>query len=171
MYLVTSAQKANNIQPEFHNFEEMRSPKKFQVGQFWDIYDDDDGMPRYYCQIKKIDHIPNLALHVYWIYGCSPPKGIIHCHDKEMPIGCGIFELQNTNLHEMTTDSFSHQVGPEPTGKKDEHKIFHKRGDKKGTYKIFPKNGEVWAVYKYWSAQLKFDKLENYEHEIVEMIH
>ncbi|XP_070033852.1 uncharacterized protein [Nicotiana tomentosiformis] len=153
------ASVANEVpEPEFHNFDVERSLEKFQVGQFWAIYGDEDAMPRYYGQIKKIDPFPNFTLHVAWFYACPPPKGIIQWRDKTMPISCGMFKFKNRKLNTYTeTNAFSHQVGPQPM-------------EKKGVYKIFPRTGEVWAVYKNWSAQLKCDKLEDCEYEIVEVV-
>ncbi|XP_016471734.2 uncharacterized protein LOC107793780 [Nicotiana tabacum] len=153
------ASVANEVpEPEFYNFDAERSLEKFQVGQFWAIYGDEDAMPRYYGQIKKIDPFPNFTLHVAWLYACPPPKGIIQWRDKTMPIGCGMFKFKNRKLNTYTeTNAFSHQVGPQPM-------------EKKGAYKIFPRTGEVWAVYKNWSAQLKCDKLEDCEYEIVDVV-
>ncbi|KAJ8565948.1 hypothetical protein K7X08_008524 [Anisodus acutangulus] len=153
------ASVANEVpETKFYSFDAERSLEKFQVGQCWAMYSDEDAMPRYYGQIKKIDPIPNFALHVAWFYACPPPKGIIQWRDKTMPIGCGMFKFQYRKLKKYTeTNAFSHQVVAEST-------------DKKGVYNILPKTGEVWAVYKNWSAQLKCDKLEDCEYEIVEIL-
>ncbi|XP_049347763.1 uncharacterized protein LOC125812296 [Solanum verrucosum] len=144
-------------EPEFYSFDAERSPEKFQIGQCWAMYSDEDALPRYYGQIKKIDLLPDFVLHVAWLYACPPPKGTIQWHDKTMPIGCGLFKFRNTKLNPYTgTDTFSHEVAAEPL--------------KKGVYKIFPRKGEVWAVYKNWSAQIKGKKLEDCEYEIVEIV-
>ncbi|KAK4379966.1 hypothetical protein RND71_001828 [Anisodus tanguticus] len=153
------ASVANEIpEPKFYSFDAERSLEKFQVGQCWAMYSDEDAMPRYYGQIKKIDPIPNFALHVAWFYACPPPKGIIQWHDKTMPIGCGMHKFRDRKLNKYTdTNAFSHQVVAESM-------------EKKGVYKIFPRTGEVWAVYKNWSAHLDCDKLEGCEYEIVEIL-
>ncbi|XP_055818231.1 uncharacterized protein LOC129887240 [Solanum dulcamara] len=144
-------------EPEFYSFDAERSPEKFQIGQCWAMYSDEDALPRYYGQIKKIDHLPDFVLHVAWFYACPLPKGIIQWHDKTMPIGCGLFKFRNSKLNPYTgTNTFSHLVAAEPL--------------KKGVYKIFPRKGEVWAVYKNWSAQLKGSQLEDYEYEIAEIV-
>ncbi|CAN4123254.1 unnamed protein product [Withania somnifera] len=144
-------------EPEFYSFDAERSLEKFQIGQYWAIYSDEDALPRYYGQIKKIDTMPNFVLHVAWFYACPPSRSTIQWHDKTMPIGCGVFKFQNRKLNEYTgTNAFSHQVVAEPL--------------RKGVYKIFPRTGEVWAVYKNWSAQMKGDKLEDCEYEIVEIV-
>ncbi|PHU29861.1 hypothetical protein BC332_01954 [Capsicum chinense] len=152
------APEANEVpEPDFYSFDVERSLEKFQVGQCWAIYSDEDALPRYYGQIRKIDPMPNFVLHVAWFYACPPPKSVIQWHDKAMPIGCGLFKFRSKKLNEYTgTDAFSHEVVAEPM--------------KKGVHRIFPRSGEVWAVYKNWSAQMKGDKLEDCEYEIVEIV-
>uniref|UniRef100_M1CEQ9 DNAJ heat shock N-terminal domain-containing protein n=1 Tax=Solanum tuberosum TaxID=4113 RepID=M1CEQ9_SOLTU len=51
-------------EPEFYKFADERSPEKFQIGQCWAIYSDEDALPRYYGKIKKIDLLPEFVLHV-----------------------------------------------------------------------------------------------------------
>jgi hypothetical protein len=38
---------------EFFNFDAEKSIEKFQVGQIWSLYSDEDGLPKYYGQIMK----------------------------------------------------------------------------------------------------------------------
>ncbi|XP_049347740.1 uncharacterized protein LOC125812270 [Solanum verrucosum] len=144
-------------EPEFYRFAAERSPEKFQIGQCWAIYSDEDKLPRYYGQIRKIDLLPEFVLHVAWFYACPLPKSTIQWHDKTMPIGCGLFKFRNTKLNKYTvTNNFSHVVAAELV--------------KRGLYKIFPGKGEVWAVYKNWSPQLNGNNLEDFEYEIVEIV-
>ncbi|WMV09438.1 hypothetical protein MTR67_002823 [Solanum verrucosum] len=111
---------------EFYRFAVERSPEKFQIGQCWAIYSNEDALPRYYGLIKKIDLLPQFVLHVAWFYACPLPKSTIQWHDKTMPIGCGLFKFLNSKLNKYTiTNNFSHVVVAEPL--------------KKGVYKIFPK--------------------------------
>jgi len=35
-------------EPEFYSFDAERSPEKFQIGQCWAMYSDEDALPRYY---------------------------------------------------------------------------------------------------------------------------
>ncbi|KAH0743299.1 hypothetical protein KY290_031292 [Solanum tuberosum] len=39
-------------EPEFYKFADERSREKFQIGQCWAIYSDEDALPQYYGQIK-----------------------------------------------------------------------------------------------------------------------
>ncbi|XP_006346574.2 uncharacterized protein [Solanum tuberosum] len=111
-------------EPEFYKFAEERSMEKFQIGQCWAIYIDEDALPRYYGQIKKIYLLPKFVLHVAWFYACPLPKSTIRWHDKTMPIGYRQFKFQNSKLNKYTvTNNFSYVVAVEPL-KKDVYKIF-----------------------------------------------
>ncbi|KAK4713641.1 hypothetical protein R3W88_019548 [Solanum pinnatisectum] len=129
-------------EPEFYKFADERSPEKFQIGQYWAIYSDEDALPQNYGKIKKIDLLPEFVLHVAWFYTCPLPKSTIQWHDKTMPIGCGLFKFRNSKLYKYTaTNNFSHVVAVEPL--------------KKGVYKIYPRTS---------------NNLEDFEYEIVEIV-
>lgn len=145
-------------EPEFYNFDTEKSPGRFQIGQVWALYSDEDGLPKYYGQIKKIDSSPDFELQVTWLASCSLPNNTIKWHDKHMPICCGRFKIKRGHTQGYTsTGSFSHQVRADPAGKKNE-------------YSIFPRKGEVWALYRNWTAEIKCSDLENCEYDIVEII-
>lgn len=154
-----STEEANEIPaPDFGNFDAERTPEKFQVGQFWALYSDEDGMPKYYCRIKKIDSNPAFKLHVTWLVACTPPNGMIQWLDKEMLTTCGRFKATKSKPHIYDNlDSFSHQLRAEPIGKKNE-------------YAIVPRKGEVWALYKKWNADMKKSDLEDCEYDIIEVL-
>ncbi|KAH0653010.1 hypothetical protein KY289_030688 [Solanum tuberosum] len=70
----THTTKIYQHEPEFYKFADERSPEMFQIGQCWAIYNDEDALPRYYRQIKKIDILPEFVLHVALFYACQFPK-------------------------------------------------------------------------------------------------
>ena len=145
-------------EPDFHNFDAEKTPEKFQVGQLWALYSDEDGMPKYYCLIKKIDSNPDFKLHVTWLEPCSPPSDMIQWLDKDMLTTCGKFKIKKGKAHIYTsTGSFSHKLRAEPA-------------DKKNEYAIFPRRGEVWALYKNWNAEMTCSELENCGYDIVEVL-
>ncbi|KAK9288005.1 hypothetical protein L1049_016450 [Liquidambar formosana] len=150
-----SPPEANELpEPEFYNFDAEKSAESFQVGQIWALYSDEDGLPKYYGQIKRIVSGPDIELHVAWLVACSRPDDI----DKGMPICCGRFKLSRGKSQVYSgTASFSHKLRAEPAGKKNE-------------YIIFPRKGEVWALYKNWNAGIKCSDLETCEYDIVEVL-
>lgn len=145
-------------EPEFYNFDAEKSQEKFQVGQIWALYSDEDGLPKYYGYIKKIEYSPVLKLQVTWLMSCSLPNHSIRWYDEDMLICCGRFKIRRgeTQAYNSTT-SFSHQIRVDPAGKKNE-------------YAIFPRKGEVWAMYRNWSAKIKCSDLENCEYDVVEVV-
>ncbi|KAG6668209.1 uncharacterized protein LOC122319425 isoform X1 [Carya illinoinensis] len=154
-----SAPEAIEIpEPEFYNFDAQKSKGKFQIGQIWALYSDEDGLPKYYGHIKKIDSSRSFKLHLTWLASCSLPNDTIQWHDKDMPICCGHFNISKSETQAYTdTESFSHQMRADPVGRRNE-------------YAIFPRKGEVWALYRNWTAEIKCSDLENCEYDMVEVI-
>ncbi|KAF8387938.1 hypothetical protein HHK36_026601 [Tetracentron sinense] len=142
---------------EFYDFDADKSQEKFQPGQIWALYSDEDGLPKYYARIKKIESQPDFKLHITWLEACSPPKEAMQWLDKDMPVGCGKFMLSKGKSNEYSaTNSFSHQLRVEPNGK--------------NRYAIYPRIGEIWALYRNWNAGWVCSDLENCEYDIVEVI-
>ncbi|PON80284.1 DnaJ domain containing protein [Parasponia andersonii] len=143
--------------PEFYNFDDDKSKEKFQVGQIWALYSDEDGLPKYYGHIKKIDHSPSFKLHISWLISSSLPVNVVRWSDDDMPISFGRFKLEMGEGQAYDSIvSFSHQVRAEPTGRRQ--------------YEIFPRKGEVWAVYRNWSPEIQCSDLANCEYDIVEVL-
>lgn len=144
-------------EPEFYDFDAEKSQEKFQIGQIWALYSDEDGLPKYYGMITKIDAGSVFKLHLTWLGSRQLPNNTIQWRDKGMPICCGNFKIKSQSQVYTTTTSFSHQVRSDPAGKRNE-------------YAIFPRKGEVWALYKNWTAEIKCSELESCEYEIVEVV-
>ncbi|KAK7363638.1 hypothetical protein VNO77_05788 [Canavalia gladiata] len=145
---------------QFFNFDAGRSLEKFQIGQIWAFYSDEDGLPKYYGQINKIETGPDLELHVSWLTCCRLPENTISWEDKDMLISCGRFEVNKTVKFLSVyndTSSVSHQVHADAIGKNK-------------NYAIFPRKGEVWALYRKWSNKIKCSDLKNWEYDIVEVL-
>lgn len=144
--------------PEFYNFDDDKSQGKFQVGQIWALYSDEDGLPKYYGQITNIDSSPIFRVRIAWLASSSLPDDAVRWSDQEMLICCGIFRVlrSRTQAYDQI-NSFSHQVSAYPAGKRNE-------------YAIYPRKGEVWALYRNWNADMKCDELEKYEYDIVEVL-
>ncbi|GLT99218.1 hypothetical protein SLE2022_166710 [Rubroshorea leprosula] len=145
--------------PEFYSFDDEKSQEKFRVGQIWSLYCDEDGLPKYYGQIIKIESNPVFKLYVRWLCAC-PSQEMIHWHDKDMLICCGRFKLKKGSSEVdvyTNTSFFSHQLKAEDAGRKNE-------------YKILPRKGEVWALYKNWTAEIKLSDLGSCEYDVVEVL-
>nr|KYP58038.1 Protein HLJ1 [Cajanus cajan] len=144
---------------QFFNFDAGRSLEKFQIGQIWAFYSDEDGLPKYYGQINKIKSSSDLELHVSWLTCCWLPENTIKWEDKDMLISCGRFKVNKTDEFlsvYSTTSSVSHQV--------------HADVVKNKSYAILPRKGEVWALYRKWTHKIKCSELENWEYDIVEVV-
>ncbi|XP_027333766.1 uncharacterized protein LOC113848451 [Abrus precatorius] len=144
----------------FFNFDAGRSREKFQIGQIWAFYSDEDGLPKYYGQISKIETSPDFKLHVYWLTCCWLSEDTIKWEDKDMLISCGRFKVNKKAKFLSVysdTSSVSHQVQADTVGKN-------------RNYVIFPKKGEVWALYRKWSNKIKCSDLKNWEYDIVEVL-
>ncbi|XP_022740699.1 uncharacterized protein LOC111292534 [Durio zibethinus] len=141
---------------EFYNFDADKSQEKFLVGQIWALYSDEDGLPKYYGEIKKIESNPVFKIHVRWLLP-YPSKNTIEWYDTDMPTCCGRFRIKKDSQAYSSTDSFSHKLKAEPTGRKDE-------------YTILPRKGEIWALYRNWTPEIKCADLENWEYDIAQVM-
>lgn len=147
--------------PEFHNFDDAKSPENFRVGQVWALYSDEEGLPKYYGRIMTVLSEPEFKLQLRWIAVFLLPDNVIKWQDDRMPISCGKFRLERGRRPQFytSTASFSHCVKVE-------------LGDdrKTETFNIFPRKDEVWALYKNWCPEMKFSELGKCEFEVVEVI-
>ncbi|XP_006644181.1 uncharacterized protein LOC102699722 [Oryza brachyantha] len=160
----TSAQKkpciaANFIyaDPEFFDFDRCRDVSMFSVDQIWALYDDRDGMPRYYARIRRIDPT-NFRVQFTWLEHDAMNEEEDKWTDEELPVACGDFFLGKTVVSRDAL-MFSHIVS-------------WVKGRKRSSYQIYPRKGEVWAIYKGWSMQWSSDadNHRTYEYEVVEIL-
>ncbi|KAK7292325.1 hypothetical protein RIF29_08103 [Crotalaria pallida] len=145
---------------QFFNFDNGRSLEKFQIGQIWAFYSDEDGLPKYYGQINKIVTSPEVQLHFTWLTCCRLPENTIKWEDEDMIFSCGRFKLNKAGAYRSvytSTSSISHLVHADLV-------------DKNKNYDIFPRKGEVWAIYRKWSSKIKCADLGNWEYDIVEVL-
>ncbi|KAL5228241.1 hypothetical protein ABZP36_016506 [Zizania latifolia] len=143
--------------PEFFDFDRCRDVSVFAVDQIWALYDDRDGMPRYYARIKRID-TTNFRVQFTWLEHDAMNEEEDKWTDEELPVACGNFFLGKTVVSQDSL-MFSHIVS-------------WVKGRKRSSYVIYPRMGEVWALYKGWSMQWSSDaeKHRTYEYEVVEVL-
>lgn len=123
--------------PDFHDFDRDRIENAFGENQVWAVYDDDDGMPRYYALINSVISKKPFKMKIRWLNSktndeLAPIKWVSSGFPKtvgDLRIGkCGF---------SSTLNSFSHMVK-------------WTKGSR-GTIHIYPKKGDVWALYRNWS--------------------
>ncbi|KAK8954766.1 hypothetical protein KSP39_PZI002746 [Platanthera zijinensis] len=142
--------------PEFNNFDTYRDQSKFAVNQIWAVYDDDDGMPRYYALIQKV-FAPGFKLKYTWLEYNPTSLAEKSWAKAQLPAACGNFKtgkVCSTTCQLM----FSHLV-------------FGERG-RGSTYDIFPKRGEIWALFSEWDMQWSSAEQipKKYAYEFVEIL-
>ncbi|WJX80184.1 hypothetical protein P8452_63217 [Trifolium repens] len=142
--------------PDFSNFDKIKTEDSFVENQFWAIYDDTDCMPRFYARIKKV-HSP-FKLEYTWLEPNPNHKYEIDWYDAGLPVACGTYKLGHS---QKTKDCgmFSHQV----------HCI---KGSARGSYLVYPMKGETWAIFRHWDIGWSSNPEKNseYQFEYVEIL-
>ncbi|CAN6363205.1 unnamed protein product [Urochloa humidicola] len=144
--------------PDIFNFEKFRDISLFAVGQIWALYDNLDGMPRYYARIKQFD-ASNFKVHLTWLEYDAMDEAMENWTDEELPTACGNFCLGKGTDVSQDRSMFSHIAT-------------WTKGKKRNSYVIYPNKGEVWALYKGWSMEWSSDadNHRSYEYEVVEVL-
>lgn len=135
---------------DFHDFDKNRSENSFEPDQIWATYDDEDGMPRFYCLIQTVISSKPFKLCMSFLNSKTNEElGLTKIYGD---FRVGRFEIcEHINI-------FSHRV-----------RWVKGRG---GVIKIFPRKGDVWALYKNWlpSWNEHTPKYMIYKYEMVEVI-
>lgn len=146
---------------DFHDFDDYRTTASFQVDQVWAVYDDHDGMPRFYARIQKVissSSEENFQVKMNWLEALSKDNRAVSRWLKAgLYQGCGDFKAGKALMYDAL-NTFSHVVAWE-------------KGPK-GTITIVPRNGEVWALYKEWDSSWNKSTPEEVKHkyEMVEIL-
>ncbi|KAI4378238.1 hypothetical protein MLD38_015747 [Melastoma candidum] len=145
--------------PDFHDFDKDRSEECFRPKQIWALYDEEDGMPRLYCQVREVMSVKPFKILITYLSSKTDSEfGPVHWIDRGFTKSCGHFRLYSSDVIEQV-NIFSHLLSKEKTG----------RG---GCVRIFPRRGEVWAVYRNWSADWTKSTLAElrYQYKMVEVV-
>ncbi|QCD77703.1 DnaJ-like protein subfamily B member 12 [Vigna unguiculata] len=134
--------------PDFSDFERDKAEDCFAVNQLWAVFDNNDGMPRFYALVKKV-HSP-FKLRITWLEANSDDQGEIDWNKAGLPIACGKFRLGQS---QRTSDRFmfSHQM--------------HCIKGSNTTYLIYPKKGETWAIFRHWDLGWSSNPEKHFEYE------
>lgn len=139
---------------EFYDFDRIRSENMFAEGQVWALYDDSDGMPRHYVQIRKIITIIPFNVQIAWL----EPK----CYSAEAhawlasgnALTCGDYTIEESSTMGHV-ECFSHVIKQEVgQGRK---------------VNIYPSEGDVWALYKGW-RESDWSQRTNMGYDIVQVV-
>ncbi|BAF28496.2 Os11g0574200 [Oryza sativa Japonica Group] len=74
--------------PDFYDFEKLRDINMFSLGQIWALYDDLDGMPRFYARIEHFD-ASSFKAHLTWLEYNAASEEEKKWADEEQPVACG----------------------------------------------------------------------------------
>ncbi|XP_027349572.1 uncharacterized protein LOC113861153 isoform X1 [Abrus precatorius] len=135
--------------PDFNDFEKDKEEDCFAINQLWAIFDNTDGMPRFYALVKKV--FSPFKLQIIWLEPDSDVQDEIDWHEAGLPVACGKFKLGHS---QRTTDRFmfSHQM----------HCI---KEISTGTYLVYPKKGETWAIFRHWDIKWSSNPKEHSEYQ------
>ncbi|XP_020592126.1 uncharacterized protein LOC110032735 [Phalaenopsis equestris] len=143
--------------PEFCNFESERSENKFAADQIWALYDNIDGMPRFYARVRKV-YSREFKLQLNWLE--MDPRTIdeMKWSKEGLPVACGNFK-HGKSYNTQEPHFFSHLVS-------------WRKGVKKNSYMIHPRKGEIWALFKNWDIRWSHepDNHRAYEYQVVEVV-
>lgn len=142
---------------DFSSFGD-HSESSFQNDQVWAMYDEEDGMPRYYALIRKvISTRPFKVRLVHLKANDSNEFGASSWLSCGYSKTCGEFKF-DVSKHTDQVNIFS-------------HKVKYDKGPG-GIIRIFPKKGDIWALYQNWSPdwdQFTADDMI-YKYELVEIL-
>ncbi|XP_078150903.1 uncharacterized protein LOC144546232 [Carex rostrata] len=144
--------------PEFFQFDNLRDPTKFAVDQVWTVYDDRDGMPRFYARIKAVRTVPTFEIDIVW-FEPDPDPFTQAWTRKGLPVATGAFKLGKTQCVDELL-MFSHALSCNKVGKRN------------AFFYIYPKKGEIWALFKDWNFNWcsESGKKKKFDYEVVEVV-
>lgn len=123
--------------PEFYDFDKDRIEKSFGENQVWAVYDDDDGMPRYYALIHSLVSKRPFKIEISWLNSKSNAElGPLNWVGSGFSKTSGDFRI-GKHMIRKNLNSFSHRVKWTKAAR--------------GVIQIFPKKGDVWALFRNWS--------------------
>lgn len=148
---------------EFYDFDLDRVKDRFQAGQIWALYCEDDGFPKYYGYVRKVDS-EDFMVHLTWLEACPQSEQEARWSASGLPFGCGRFRPISGKEGKETyrvIETFSHLVQQtEPS-------------QRRLLYSIYPQVNEVWAVFRNWSVDWELPDLERCsekgEYDLVEV--
>lgn len=123
--------------PDFYDFDKDRTEKAFGENQVWAVYDNDDGMPRFYAMVHSVISRDPFKIRISWLNSNTNTElGPLNWVGSGFAKICGDFRVGRHETYDGL-NCFSHQVR-------------WTKGNR-GAIRIFPRKGDVWALYRNWS--------------------
>ncbi|KAL2903705.1 DnaJ-like protein subfamily B member 14 [Bienertia sinuspersici] len=123
--------------PEFFDFDKDRTEKAFGENQVWAVYDNDDGMPRFYAMVQSVISRDPFRIRISWLNSKTNTElGPLNWVASGFSKTCGDFRVGRYEIY-SNLNCFS-------------HKVRWVKGAR-GAIRIFPRKGDVWALYRNWS--------------------
>eukprot|EP00249_Psilotum_nudum_P024084 c29086_g1_i1 orf=1016-3589(-) len=123
---------------DFHNFDAGREEKDIEVGQIWALYDDQEGMPRYYMKLREVHSYNPFKVAITWLELQYPSQEQLELLNFGFAFACGEFRNAKSQILD-SVNSFSHIVKWE-------------KGPK-GVIRVYPRRGDIWALYRNWEPR------------------
>ncbi|KAM0934875.1 putative DnaJ domain, Chaperone J-domain superfamily [Dioscorea sansibarensis] len=157
-YAETEMVSIDVLDPDFYNFDGDRSENSFSDEEIWAVYDNEDGMPRFYALVQEVVSVEPFKIRIGFLNSKSNYEfGQLNWVGSGFAKTCGNFRIGRYEIND-TVNIFSHKV----------------RWEKglRGGVKIVPRRGDVWALYKNWSPNWNEDTAEDviYKYEMVEVL-
>ncbi|KAF8101189.1 hypothetical protein N665_0209s0045 [Sinapis alba] len=115
--------------PEFSDFDKLREKSCFHEGQVWALYDEGEGMPRFYAVIRKVTS-PSFSVKYVWLEAGEDEED----ETRDLPVSVGRYVLGDEAKTNSST-IFSHLVRS-------------KTRSNARNFTVFPGRGETWALFK-----------------------
>ncbi|KAL2903706.1 DnaJ-like protein subfamily B member 14 [Bienertia sinuspersici] len=123
--------------PDFYDFDKDRTEKAFGENQVWAVYDNDDGMPRFYAMVQSVISQDPFRIRISWLNSKTNTElGPLNWVASGFSKTCGDFRVGRYETY-SNLNCFS-------------HKVRWTKGAR-GAIRIFPRKGDVWALYRNWS--------------------
>ncbi|KAG9156511.1 hypothetical protein Leryth_006507 [Lithospermum erythrorhizon] len=124
--------------PDFHDFDQQRVEEMFSQGQVWALYDDDDGMPRFYALVNSVKSVRPFKIEISRLNPKTNTKtGPMDWKTSGFTKTIGDFRI-GKHVMSNALSAFSH--------------IVKSNRLPKGIIQIYPGKGETWALYRNWSS-------------------
>eukprot|EP00850_Spirogloea_muscicola_P022212 SM000283S10684 [mRNA] locus=s283:104275:107663:+ [translate_table: standard] len=142
------------VDPDYHNFDADRQGRHLKEGDTWALYDEFDGMPRFYYKIVKVaPYRGTLKVHGQWLESVSrlvKQNGKAEAENKDTMVwrekaclACGSFVLGSVDMQDNLS-VFSHRV--EVESKKQMSKSV--AGPQPFDFlTVYPKPSQIWACF------------------------